>query len=216
MAGDDRIRFCPQCKLDVFNFSQMSSDEIQRIVAARTGRLCARFYQRTDGTMLTKNCPVGFRSAMLRASRVAAATLTAILSVVPARANSSHTRSVSSLLQIQPARDSVILEVVDPLGAGIPNAKVTVINEKTSAKIESATNTGGKLALAGLAPGLYEVTVLADGFATLRQTHMHLPKGANITLRLNLGGLMGEVVEVKSADHRNALQKFFSKLRHLV
>jgi hypothetical protein len=213
MHGDNRVRHCAECNLQVFNFSEMTSTEIESVVAVTTGRLCARFYQRTDGTMLTKNCPVGFRSAILRASHVAAATLTAILSIVPARAASSYTPSVSSLLQIQPARDSVLLEVVDPQGAAVANAKITILNEKTGAKIKSVTNGSGNLMLAGLPPGLFEITVIATGFPTLTQTHMQLLQGKSITLRLNFPNLMGEVVAI---EHRNFLQKFFSKLRHLV
>jgi hypothetical protein len=64
MTGDERIRYCPECKLNVYNFSEMSDAEIERILARRDGRLCARFYRRSDGTMLTRNCPVGFRAAV--------------------------------------------------------------------------------------------------------------------------------------------------------
>jgi len=63
MSGDDRVRFCPECQLNVYNFSALTHAEVEMVVAAREGRLCARFYQRTDGTMLTQNCPAGLREA---------------------------------------------------------------------------------------------------------------------------------------------------------
>ena len=52
MTGDDRARFCGQCQKHVYNFSGLSSDEIVALIRDRQGRLCARFYQRADGTML--------------------------------------------------------------------------------------------------------------------------------------------------------------------
>jgi hypothetical protein len=44
------------------------------------GRLCVRFYRRRDGTILTNNCPVGLRALKRRASKVASATLSAVVS----------------------------------------------------------------------------------------------------------------------------------------
>jgi hypothetical protein len=63
MQGDDRIRFCQQCRLNVYNLSAMTRQEAEALVRDKEGRLCARFYVRRDGTMLTDNCPVGFRAA---------------------------------------------------------------------------------------------------------------------------------------------------------
>ena len=62
MAGDERIRHCAECDLDVYNFSAMTRRDVERLVREREGRLCARFYLRPDGTMLTQDCPVGFRA----------------------------------------------------------------------------------------------------------------------------------------------------------
>src|SRR5688500_9952744 len=57
MEGTDRERFCRLCSRHVYNFSALSPAEIQQLVQQREGRLCARFYQRADGTMLTADCP---------------------------------------------------------------------------------------------------------------------------------------------------------------
>jgi hypothetical protein len=61
MEGDERARFCRLCSKHVYNFSAMLPEEIAGLIQAREGRLCARFYRRRDGTMLTANCPVGRR-----------------------------------------------------------------------------------------------------------------------------------------------------------
>jgi hypothetical protein len=59
MQGDDRTRYCKHCKLNVFNLSDMTDREAEALVREANGRLCVRYYQRADGTVMTRNCPVG-------------------------------------------------------------------------------------------------------------------------------------------------------------
>jgi hypothetical protein len=66
MQGDDRVRFCGQCEKNVYNLSAMPRDEAEALVREKEGRLCVRFYQRQDGTVLTADCPVGVRRRRLR------------------------------------------------------------------------------------------------------------------------------------------------------
>src|SRR5215471_11991380 len=75
MVGDDRVRHCQACNLDVYNLSKFTEGEIRALVANREGRLCARLYRRGDGTVLTQDCPVGLRAVARRISRVAGAVL---------------------------------------------------------------------------------------------------------------------------------------------
>jgi hypothetical protein len=60
MYGDDRKRFCGDCKLNVYNISRMTRDEAEALIVNAEGRLCVRFYRRADGTILTSDCPVGW------------------------------------------------------------------------------------------------------------------------------------------------------------
>jgi hypothetical protein len=59
MDGNERSRFCRSCTKQVYNLSEMTAQEAADLIRARGGKLCARFYQRADGTMLTADCPVG-------------------------------------------------------------------------------------------------------------------------------------------------------------
>ncbi|MCI0643023.1 MAG: hypothetical protein L0Y72_28000 [Gemmataceae bacterium] len=61
MSGDDRVRFCSQCRLSVYNLADMSRREAEEFIAANEGRACIRMYRRPDGTVLTRDCPVGLR-----------------------------------------------------------------------------------------------------------------------------------------------------------
>ena len=65
MDGDARVRFCRECNRNVYNLSAMSETEAHTLVAEREGRMCVRFYQRRDGTVLTTDCPVGRKRSLL-------------------------------------------------------------------------------------------------------------------------------------------------------
>lgn len=60
MIGTERRRFCGECKLNVYNLSGMSKQEAENLLLNAEGRLCVRFYRRADGSVLTKDCPVGW------------------------------------------------------------------------------------------------------------------------------------------------------------
>jgi hypothetical protein len=79
MVGDERVRFCERCELHVYNLSGMTRREAEALVTNAEGRLCVRFYRRADGTILTRNCPVGLSAVRRRAARVAGSVLSAAL-----------------------------------------------------------------------------------------------------------------------------------------
>jgi len=72
MQGDERSRFCKQCKLNVYNIAQMSSKDAAELIRNNEDRLCLRLYRRPDGTLITDNCPRGLQIIRTRARRVAA------------------------------------------------------------------------------------------------------------------------------------------------
>lgn len=83
MRGDDRTRYCDQCEKNVFNLVGMGDDEATALIREKEGKLCARLYQRPDGTLLTSDCPVGLRAArrkLAKAVGAIAACVTMILS----------------------------------------------------------------------------------------------------------------------------------------
>ena len=73
MIGTERTRYCGECRLNVYNLSGMSRREAENLLTNSEGRLCVRFYRRTDGSVLTKDCPVGWQAVKKRVSRTAKA-----------------------------------------------------------------------------------------------------------------------------------------------
>ena len=80
MIGTERVRFCGQCNLNVYNLSSMTKIQAESLIADTEGRLCVRFYRRTDGSILTRDCPVGLRAIRRRLSYLAKAASAAVLS----------------------------------------------------------------------------------------------------------------------------------------
>ena len=73
MAGTDAVRYCGQCKLNVYNVSEMDRDEALALVRQTEGRLCMRFYRRNDGTVITRDCPLGVSLVRRKLARAIAA-----------------------------------------------------------------------------------------------------------------------------------------------
>jgi hypothetical protein len=80
MYGNERVRFCGECQLNVYNLSAMSRAEAEQLVGQAEGRLCVRYYRRRDGSILTQNCPVGLRALKRRVTRIATAISSVLLS----------------------------------------------------------------------------------------------------------------------------------------
>lgn len=81
MYGDDRKRFCGECKLNVYNLSGMSRDEAERLVMNAEGRVCVRFYSRADGSVITQDCPVGWSKVKQRTRLYATAVASLLMAM---------------------------------------------------------------------------------------------------------------------------------------
>lgn len=82
MIGGERQRFCGECKLNVYNLSGMTRAEAENLVFNAEGRLCVRFYKRSDGTILTEDCPIGWQAIKRRVSKSAAAFASLVFGVI--------------------------------------------------------------------------------------------------------------------------------------
>jgi hypothetical protein len=78
MPGGERVRSCARCQHRVYNLSAMSAADAAKLVREAEGRLCVRFYRRADGTILTRDCPVGLRAVRRRIARATAGAFTAL------------------------------------------------------------------------------------------------------------------------------------------
>jgi hypothetical protein len=79
MTGDEQVRHCAKCKLNVFNTKELTEDEVRALLAKKDGRVCGRVYRRADGTVLTRDCPTGLR--LVRKKALMAVAMTASMLV---------------------------------------------------------------------------------------------------------------------------------------
>ncbi|OWY70715.1 hypothetical protein B7486_14005 [cyanobacterium TDX16] len=70
MKGDERVRYCEECRLNVYNFAELSRGQAEDLIRETEGRLCGIIYRRPDGTVLTRDCPVGLMAIRRGTARV--------------------------------------------------------------------------------------------------------------------------------------------------
>jgi hypothetical protein len=133
---------------------------------------------------------IAFLTAYAGKAMRAALVLVAIVSSaadIPAMAQIGGTGSITGT-------------VADPTGAVIPNARVTAINNATNEKLTQTTSSGGIFTLAPVNPGVYTISVTADGFKSLTQQNISVDALQIVGLKLALPiGTSNEVVTVTAA-----------------
>ena len=178
MSGNDKVRFCGLCNLNVYNISAMTAGEAQALIARTEGRLCAKLYRRSDGTVITADCPVGWRALKRRASLVAGATLTALLSLFnvaaaqkvntkekpdECRNQLSVKRALAESLP-QDKRAPLWGKILDLNGAVIPRVSVTATDQKTRQQHTTMSDEDGHYQFPALPAGTYQLDVEAYPF----------------------------------------------------
>jgi len=98
-----------------------------------------------------------------------------------------------------PNTGSMIVTVVDPNGALVPGAKISVINESTDNAREATSNSDGVATFPGLSlNGAYTVSVTATGFTPKSVANLTLRAGetANLKFTLPVGMVTDDTVSV--------------------
>ena len=214
MSGDERVRHCSECDLNVYNLSEMTRAEAERLILSREGRLCVRFYRRSDGTILTQNCPRGVRVLIRRVSRIAAAILTATMSVGSTLSYAASKKP--SQAQENPATGGIDVTVMDPSGARVQNAKTILCRCKDHVSLNANSNATGIAHFSGLAEGTYFLEIHSAGFKVARhnvkirrrkldnlEVKLQIAP-ANVTVEVKtepvawMGAVMGEVTPINA------------------
>jgi hypothetical protein len=90
--------------------------------------------------------------------------------------------------------------VLDPSGAAIPDAAITVVNQENGFRRVAQSQLDGEFALGSLHPGLYTITARKEGFAILRRFNVKLEEAqpARLDFLLSVGSV-DEVITVEGA-----------------
>lgn len=184
MSGDERVRFCEQCRLHVYNISEMTSAEVASLITKTEEQVCARIYRRADGTVLTSDCPVGLRALRRRVSKMAGAALAAVLSLCSGAFGQTQpqddkicARVIALKVKKSAAKDgktSFSGVIMDEMGAVVPNAQVTLINERTKKSLSVVSMDRGEFKIADVPAGKYTLEIEANAFKPYKQKNLIL------------------------------------------
>lgn len=86
MTGDDRVRFCDLCALNVYNLSEMTRAQAEALIGQNEGRVCLKLFRKLDGTILTRDCPIGVQivERARRRLKIVAAAVVGFFNFLPA------------------------------------------------------------------------------------------------------------------------------------
>lgn len=212
MIGNDQVRFCEHCDLHVTDLSAMTRPAAMRLVARSQGRLCVRFTQLPDGSVLTRTVPKHLYRIGRRASRIAAGAFTATLSLasVPGQSRPSEgvipevTQMSQDVARNKSSAPTARLwgTVLDPNEAVVPGATIKLTNTYSHVEQSTTSSDAGQYVFQTLAPGTYSLSVKSPGFRGLEVADIQL--GANsseqIDARLDVGIALGGVVVITGPE----------------
>lgn len=200
MSGDDRVRFCESCQLNVYNFSELTANEVESLVMKTEGRICGRLYRRTDGTVITRDCPVGLRALRKRVALKATAIFATVLSICSTafaqskkdKSQCIEVRTISLQREKVKTNSSPVFSgvVTDPLGAVIPNSKVVLTKRSSTEKLTVVTDENGGFTFDSVPAGVYKLRIEQPGFKSLEVKAVEIKANevAKATLVLEVDG----------------------------
>jgi hypothetical protein len=112
MHGNERVRFCGECSLNVYNLSNMTKRDAEALILKTEGRLCVRYYHRSDGSILTSNCPVGLQAFKRRVSGISKAIASSVLSFFAGMAVLAGLQGAQNSLN---STTEVGIDLIDPV-----------------------------------------------------------------------------------------------------
>ena len=172
MIGNDRMRFCEHCNLDVHNLSLLTRNQAERLVARSNGRLCIRYYHDARGKPSVLPVSQKLHRIGRRVSRIAAGAFTATLSVSSAiaqqpagfRSHTGNPQEATQPIDRWTLTSSFAGTVKDQNDAVIPGATISVVSKKTAIAFYASSDHTGQFKVENLSAGSYEVRIEAPGF----------------------------------------------------
>ncbi|MCC7307802.1 MAG: carboxypeptidase regulatory-like domain-containing protein [Acidobacteria bacterium] len=191
MSGDERSRICEVCEMKVHNIAGLDAAEVENLIADRGGRLCIRLFRRTDGTVMTKDCPVGLRSIRKRTMRFASAAAAALLGLFSISYGQKNDKRVSPATSVteKVQDDRIVLSgtVTDPHGAVVPGAKVSLFKENAKRSLRTVrSDDAGKFAFSDISDADYSIQIESAGFKKYVMVKVTIRNPLRIVLAVGL------------------------------
>ncbi len=177
MTGTAAERHCESCRKQVHNFAELTPRQIERLLIATGGELCAQLTYGQDGSLTTLEPD-------RPSNRYAVAALSATLAFAPMAAHAQNTPG---------SYMAVTGTITDSQGAILVGSTVDLIHEGATLGT-TTTNEAGEFAFAAV-PGTYLLKIESPGFAPASKslvvtadhaatTDISLKPGADISVQV--------------------------------
>jgi Carboxypeptidase regulatory-like domain len=195
MSGGESTRFCSRCQKRVYDLAALEACEIDTLIEATQGRLCARITRDRSGRIVTREpdaYPFHLPDAapVRRASPMVAAVVTAIvgmtgagwaeppvsppIAAAPVSPDAAHPSG--------PGRAALSGQVVDDQGSPLPGTTILLRHSKEGWKLNAVSDAQGRFQLRDIPSGVYDVEAELEGFDFGTVTGLALgPEGGQVT-----------------------------------
>ncbi|MBX7224164.1 MAG: ankyrin repeat domain-containing protein [Blastocatellia bacterium] len=192
MKGNDTVRFCSHCSKSVHNLSEMTRSEAIKLVEQSKGRLCIRYVQTPNKSIITKpdlprpNIQFGRLGNLATGVFSLAAGMAVLATPISAWGQQSD-----EVVEVQEVHSSSSLDfkphsqgqgktviggiIKDQTGAVLPGAAVKITDPATNEVKETQSNANGEYALEVNPGRSYELVISSEGFADWAQTVFAYP-----------------------------------------
>ncbi len=101
----------------------------------------------------------------------------------------------------QEFRGTISGRVLDASGAAVPNAKIQAVNTANNEVSNASSDTSGAYSMPFLRPGMYKLTVTAQGFKTFVRENITIQVGqvAGIDVALEVGAVSENITVTAEA-----------------
>jgi len=194
MSGNERVRYCELCNLNVYNIAELTRKEATALVSGTEGHFCARLFRRSDGTVITRDCPVGLRAIRRRVARVSGAVFATVLAMCsavlgqkPSKKNDSCKQQVTiSRKQSDKEAGGFTGTVLDPNGALIVGARIRIVERNSKDSFDATGDNEGRFRIPVAASGTYALVVEQAGFQKLEISQLTIAPKETVILTLVL------------------------------
>ncbi len=211
MSGTDKIRFCSHCSTSVNNLSEMTRKQATRLVRASNGNLCIRYIAdpKTKRPM--------FAEQLLQITRRAPSVAAGVMSASIALSSHAYAQESSPVPTPPPAVERPEIDketksekiasprvgrisgtIVDPAGAVIPGATVSIFSVDAAKVAATTSNDNGDYTFSNLRAGTYRIETTSPGFLANAKTVTVTDRNDSVAdTSLEVGGFEW-VVEIKA------------------
>jgi hypothetical protein len=219
MQGDARRRHCRECDRYVHDLGRLTPREIEALIEASRGRLCARITRDAQGRLVTlepgwpapATAPA---SGPWLASPVAAAVVTTLLGIgsaaaaPPAPAPPAATGMTDPGVEPDDVRPQPAAaaggglrgRIVDEKGAPVEGVEVVARNGFDGQERSAATGADGRFRFDSLAAGVYDLAGRRDGFAVNGQSDLLVHPGEEREAGLQAVSVGDQIVTTVGGD----------------